>query len=148
MGVPASVAALAHHGGDVVRLRDRPREVSDRMTEAVHDHGRRFATLRSDNAQGPLESKRLARAVFSLSHAIGENDHDVAVLQGRAEGRLCRAVWEDAERNPGTAKPGLDGSGLIEHVALDVPRAGEGQAPGGLSLIHISEPTRLGMISY
>src|SRR5450756_2580399 len=37
--------------------------------------------------------------------------------------------------------------GLVESLPI-MPQQGQGKTLGGLSLIHISEPTRLGMISY
>src|SRR5450759_454311 len=92
----------------------------------------------------PAELKPVFRMHAELCKALA-NEHRLAILYDLSQGEKCASDL--------AAEVGISVHLMSQHLRLLKERQlvrsrKEGQAVYYLSLIHISEPTRLGMISY
>src|SRR5450756_740722 len=141
-------------------------EVEHRQRERNHHHGGAEVGLLVDQEGGRRDhGERDERHAFRAEHvhAVGEVGADAEREQQHDESRRLEALEAEVDPAPGAVDDLAEGEdeGDAEHgerveqpleapVDLVVEQRNDrgGDQPHALSLIHISEPTRLGMISY
>src|SRR5450756_3155646 len=131
-----AVIALSMVTGAIANTKLTALDTSEQRLVSQAERLKKAANL-MNSIQGQLRSE--SRMILASSEADAADNHRAMLERRDGSLKLKDELYAMASET---------GKRLLEQGALKLQRLNELQAQSGLSLIHISEPTRLGMISY